>query len=564
MSPVTLGNAKASSTNRLTNTGKLAQTSQMYQPPLINESVDHLIFNHTDTLIEHYVQLAKTPLGETLPSGTDARFSPEFELLETELAKEGALHDTNGVDWQKVREGCEQFLVTQGKDLRVAIWLTWSLHQRESFAGLLAGFTLLHHLCKAHWSTLHPQKSRTRAAAFNWLLPRLDKTLSEHVAIAEQLPLFRQLAALLRDLEGVLSEHLGEEAPLLLPLSRRLDDLVARSGKGHPVQGSVGAAIAQVKQVATQVLSTNTSVDNEKDAHKSLRALQDQARPLCGYWLKQKVSDIRALRLARTLLWLPIEVLPEHNTERTTSLRGIPGEKLVRFRELFQQGKYADLLLDLESTTARSPFWLDGQRMAWECLQELQADQASREVEIQLALFLQSLPGLEALHFHDGTPFADAKTCFWLSAHVMPHLKSSQPSLAASSASDEHADPGWEVALREALPTLQKSGLKAAVQQLKQGMSVAGGGRERFFWQLTLARLCVNAKKYELAKTQLDALDQQLQDSGLGEWEPSLVLDVLGLLLSCCELLPQNHAVRERKEEIHRRLCHLDLEVVLE
>ena len=26
----------------------------------------------------------------------------------------------------------------------------------------------------------------------------------------------------------------------------------------------------------------------------------------------------------------------------------------------------------------------------------------------------------------------------------------------------------------------------------------------------------------------------------------------------------QNHAIRERKEEIHRRLCHLDLEVVLD
>lgn len=520
--------------------------------------------NHKNKLIEHYLKLAKMPLQTESPSGADARFSPEFEQLEIELAKESSLHDANEVDWQKVLIDCEAFLGSQSKDLRVAIWLTWSLHQRESFTGLLAGFSLLHHLCKTYWSTLHPLKSRTRAAAFNWLLPRLDKTLSEHVAIAEQLPLFRQLAALLRDLEGVLSEHLGEEAPLLLPLSRRLDELVARSGKGQPIQGSVGAAIAQVKQVATQVLSTNASVDNEKDAHKSLRALQDHARPLCGYWLKQKVSDIRALRLARTLLWLPIEALPEHNAERITSLRGVPGEKLARFREMFQQGKYADLLLDLEITAARSPFWLDGQRMAWECLQALQAEQASREVEIQSALFIQRLPGLEALHFHDGTPFADAQTCFWLSAHVMPHLKSAQAYPTTSSAPGEPTDPSWEIALREALPTLQKSGLKAAVQQLKQGMYVAGGGRERFFWQLTLARLCVNAKKYELAKTQLDALDQRLQDSGLGEWEPSLVLEVLNLLHDCCELLPQNHAVRERKEEIHRRLCHLDLEVVLE
>jgi type VI secretion system protein VasJ len=28
--------------------------------------------------------------------------------------------------------------------------------------------------------------------------------------------------------------------------------------------------------------------------------------------------------------------------------------------------------------------------------------------------------------------------------------------------------------------------------------------------------------------------------------------------------LPQSHSVRERKEEVHRRLCHFDLEAVLE
>jgi type VI secretion system protein VasJ len=35
-------------------------------------------------------------------------------------------------------------------------------------------------------------------------------------------------------------------------------------------------------------------------------------------------------------------------------------------------------------------------------------------------------------------------------------------------------------------------------------------------------------------------------------------------LHGCYTSLPQGHEVRERKEEIYRRLCHLDLEVVLE
>ncbi|MEE1924009.1 type VI secretion system protein TssA [Pseudomonas sp. 148P] len=520
--------------------------------------------NYKNKLIEHYFNLASADLAAEMPTGEDARFSPEFEMLEAELAKDLSLHDANEVDWQKVLAGCEHFLGTLGKDLRVAIWLTWALHQRESFTGLVAGLTLLHHLCESFWPTLHPRKSRTRVAAFNWLLPRLDKAISGHLAIAEQLPLFRHLAQVLRDLEKTLSQHLGSEAPLLLPLSRRLEDMVARSGLDQPTQGSVGAAIAQVREVATRVLSSSVCIDSEKEADKCLRTLQEHARPLCTYWLKQKVSDIRALRLSRTLLWLPIEGLPEHNTERMTSLRGIAAEKVLRFRELFEQGKYADLLMDIESAVARAPFWLDGQRMAWECLQALQAEQASRELEIQSSLFLQRLPGLETLQFHDGTPFADLQTRAWLSAHVMPHARSTPASPATAPVPGNPVQPRWESALAEALVALDKSGLKAAVQQLKHDMKVATGGRELFLWQLAIARLCIAGKKYELAKPQLEALDQRLQDSNLGEWEPALVLEVLALLHDCCDHLPQNHAVRERKEEIHRRLCHLDPEAVLE
>src|SRR5690606_41098641 len=89
------------------------------------------------------------------------------------------------------------------------------------------------------------------------------------------------------------------------------------------------------------------------------------------------------------------------------------------------------------------------------------------------------------------------------------------------------------------LPILRKDRLKPAVQQLKKGLATARGGRERFFWQLTLARLCYQAKKYELAKTQLETLDQTLKATGLADWEPDLALEILRLLHSCCELLPQ-------------------------
>ena len=514
-------------------------------------------------LAEHYLQLAKSPIEQGNFAGADMRYSSEYEALEGELEKAGALHQTEAIDWQKIRDLSEALLRHQSKDLRAACWLVWSLHQREGLHGLQAGLGLLLELCQQSWDELHPRKERTRAAALTWLTPRLEKTLGEDIPVATQLPLFRSLTELLRGLETCLSARLGEDAPLLLPLCRRLDEQIARAAQGQTEPGAVGAAIAQVKQAAAQVFNPATPLDNERDAHKSLRALQDAARPLCAWWLKQKASDLRALRLARTLLWLPIESLPERNAEHITALRGLPADKLASYQERFAQGAYADLLADLEASIARAPFWLDGQRLVWECLQELKAEQAMREVEIQFALFLQRVPGLDELRFHDGVPFADAETRAWIGAHVLPHLQAPEVEKKPV-ASEQGATPPWEEALQQVLPGLRKDGLKAAVQQLKQGMSRARGGRERFFWQLTLARLCFAAKKYDLAKTQLESLDQTLQASGLGEWEPDLALDVLRLLHNCCELLPQNHAVRDSKDEIYRRLCHLDLEVVLE
>ena len=517
--------------------------------------------SYSSKLSAHYLELAKAFISKDAFTGEDVRFSSEYEALESELGKAQSMHESGQIDWLKICENSETLLRTQSKDLRVGAWLTWGLYQRESFQGLLAGLGLLHYLCENHWAEIHPAKARTRSAAISWLVSRLEQVLNENIAIKEQLPLFRRLVEHLEGLDAACTEHLGDDAPLLLPISRRLKNMVQRAADNQPEPGLVGAAVAQVKQAATQLFTPGAPIDNEKEAHKALRAQQESARPLCAWWLKQKATDLRALRLNRTLLWLPIDAIPERNNEQITALRGLPVDKLKSYQDRYDQAQYADLIVELEASLAKAPFWFDGQRMVWECLQGLNAEMAMREVEIHFGLFMQRLPGIIELRFHDGTPFADPATRVWISANVTPHLQTSNAPRKVEATDTQLA---WELALEEVLPILRKDGLKAAVQILKQGLQSAHGGRVRFFWQLAMAWLCFAAKKYELAKTQLEALDQTLYDSGLQAWEPDLVLEVLHLLHSCCELLPQNHAVRERKEEIYRRLCHLDLEVVLE
>lgn len=515
---------------------------------------------YSETLCDYYLELARSPCSQTSVVGSDMRFSSEYEALEFELAKAQSMHGTRQPDWQKVRQLGECLLRHHSKDLRVAVWMTWALHQRESFPGLLAGLGLLRHLCEQHWAVIYPAKSRTRAAACAWLALRLEPICMQNLPLTNQRPLFQAILEQLTWLDEYWSEQLGDAAPLLLPIRRQLSERLERAAQATPEPSGFAGVIVQLKQATTHLLAPETAIESEKDAHKRLRVLQDQARPLCAWWLRQDATDLRALRLSRTVAWLPLIGYPEADSERITTLRGPVPEKLQRYQERFAQGHYADLLLELEASLATAMFWFDGVRMVWECLAALQAELAMSELEADFALVLKRLPNLPHLRFHDGTPFADSATHDWIALHVERHLRKPEPPRVVT---DTEAQP-WEIALQQVMHVLRKDGLKTAIGELRQGLNAATSERARFQWRLAQARLCVMAGKHELAQVQLEQLDHELQRAGLETWEPPLALQVAQLLYRCYDVLPQNQAVQERKEDTHRRLCRFDLEAVLE
>ncbi|MCW8163237.1 hypothetical protein D7236_21660 [Stutzerimonas stutzeri] len=47
---------------------------------------------HASALSKHYLELARKPVNDSNFAGDDIRYSSEFELLEAELAKAGALY----------------------------------------------------------------------------------------------------------------------------------------------------------------------------------------------------------------------------------------------------------------------------------------------------------------------------------------------------------------------------------------------------------------------------------------------------------------------------------------
>ncbi|WP_437879915.1 type VI secretion system protein TssA [Pseudomonas sp. LRF_L74] len=470
-------------------------------------------------------------------AGEDIRYSTAYERLQAELDKALHPHAESQVDWSAICADSELILREQSKDLRVACWLAWALLQRDGLPGLLLGLGLLNQLCRHHWPDLHPRKMRTRSGAFIWLCSRLDAALAGPLPESTRASLLEQLHLL----DSQLRHLLAEQAPLLLPLCRCLENLAS-------------SAVTPTAAVH--------AIRDEGDAHQALRMLQESAATVCQGWLQHSPGDPRALRLQRTLTWLAIDQLPSHDAQGITALRGLPADKLEHLCDLLQRRRHRELLIELEHHLANMPFWLDGQRLAWQCLKALGQEDAMSEIETQLRLFLQRLPKVQHLRFHERTPFADGETLAWIDTCVL-NAPAAHPSMKVT-APQLRLEEAWETRQHEAIRLLRKAGLKTAVQHLREGLNDARSERERFHWRLGQVHLCMAARRFDMAYAQLQVLECQLSDLGLARWEPDLALNVLCLLYRCADQLPRNDEIRRHQDAIHRQLCHLDLTVVLD
>lgn len=506
------------------------------------------------SLAQRFIAVADHPIAEDNFAGEDSRYSPEFERLEAVCQNTQTLHRDITPDWNSTAEQATIFLREHSKDLRVAAWLTWALYCTRSWTGLEAGLALLERLLEAHWDDLHPRKERTRAAALGWLQLRLEGVFDTITLTTLEASWLQTFSLQLGQLEALLQPRLHEAAPLLLPLVRRLDEQRRRQVQSTTPVESATAALPPTPAATAQALQGPP--ESDKDAHRLLRQLQEGARTLSSWWLRQLIGDYRALRLNRALLWSGIDSLPAHDAQGVTSLRGLPADRLRYFQERQAAGDFALLLGELEVSLTRAPFWLDGQRLAWECLQTLGVEAACREIEWPLELLLERLPGIEALAFHDGQPFANAQTRLWLSGLA---TKAAQPAAASSEARQD----AWGEALAEALVELRASGLKSAVRHLQQGRRSAQGERQRLLWDLASVRLLIQARQFELAHLQLVELDAE-HGALLGRWEPQLALEILQARRQCLEALPATADSRAQLQQLRPRLCRLDLEAVLD
>lgn len=449
------------------------------------------------------------PISAAEPVGEDPAYDDQFQQIRAEVNK------LSGIDTETIIAQAESLLLTVCKDLRVITFYVWARLHQDGERGLAEGLELLAAAMQQYGTALHPQRPRSRQGALTWLgSARMLDSLSLWPEVDMQLTT-RVFGALL-----LLSESMSEEERALLsPLTQALEIRLAQSG------GARAVVPQNSSDAATHTIKTSESASPLLSPVSSGRDLLDQAKLLAKYLRDQPEGWLSAHHLMKSVRWDTIQELPPLDASGRTRLVPPKPDHRAHLKRLYLQQSWIELLEQTDSLFSQgvNHLWLDVQWYAWEALTRKDPNSILSNILLNdMKGLLARLPGLEALAFSDGTPFADEVTLGWISQKVMSDAggwEADAPAVAVVQESDVLALES------EALAKADAEGMDAALHWL-QGRPGISSVRDRWLLRLMMARICEQFGKNEMALHLLGELNAQAQSLTLTQWSPELLFEV--------------------------------------
>ena len=542
------------------------------------------------------------PISDASPCGENAQYHDDYDAIEQEFSKQNSLYGGSS-DWKRIQTQAIHLLSTTTKDLKLICWLCEAQYKLEGMNGLLAGMELLESLSEKFWDNIYPAKDRSRVAALQFFFSKLDTYAEELLQQSFDIDQLTLLTALIRKLNTLYSDKLGNAAPSVLSIARKIETEIKRAEQTKLEQAAIeqpatpqpepqpqqppepqpvpqpvvsqppGQPTPQSAAPAPHVESPE-EVGDRQSLDKALQSIKSSFSNILHYWQRSDDNtNPKLYKLSRTMAWITINNLPAINPDGTdryiTMLPPIPENKKKNFQARFNQGSYIEVLPDLELFLFNSPFWLDGHYLSWQCLTQLGQTEAAENVITELKALLQQLPELKNLQYSNRTPFADATTQEWITTTVLSGEGATEDQDEEPEAGEEPAEqgsstqPAWDLAYAAAIEQAKNEPHGIAVTPLQAGLEQARDHRERYYWRMAIARFCLKNKKTDLALTLLTELDKELGQFDMTRWEPKKQIAVLRLLKRAWEQISPDKQDQSVMTQIKTKLCYLDISTVL-
>lgn len=453
------------------------------------------------------------PVSEDAPCGEDPGYDDDFQQLREEMDR------LSGIDPEQICRLCEKLLTTVTKDIRVAAWYAWARLAMDGEAGLADGLELLAALLLRFGSQLHPQRERPRTAALGWLAgTRMLDTLALYPEVSVEDS--RRIAGALLVIGQETTAEDGEPLIQAGALYTALESRLMTSGGADAVMPQNSASDAPGIFTTTthaSPLPTGTVIASGRD-------LLDLARQMTTWLNEQPDGWLAAHRLMKTLRHDTLQHVPPSEGDGRTRIEPPKADARALLKRLYQQQRWNELREQADSLFSRGAghLWLDVQWYIHQALQKLGRGTEADIIQDDLKGLLRRLPGLEALAFNDGSPFADEVTLNWIRQQIPGDVTDWQePAVSAASTTDNEI-----LALEaEAREKADGDGVEAALTWLQQRPGVVTT-RERWLMQLLMARIAEQYGKSTLALHLLGQLNTQAGNLTLQQWEPELMFEV--------------------------------------
>ncbi len=571
--------------------------------------------------------IGSKPVNKQQPQGENVRYDDDFEALEDELARQGALIDRGKVNWKKIAELSILILEKKSKDLKVSCYLIRALYETSSFEGLARGLEINQLILENYWDKLYPKKARARANAYEWLTSKIEPLLVDcllpSVTISVSAEVIEKCFNITKSIEEFLISHLDDQAPALGNMRRSLNDILVRvtelqkpehsrieeqtnqadtidlqstqitqdhSKNNQPdvsrasVESGETSSSEHISATAAPPIQTakpdkiNIGHSNRKERMRSLKACQEVLRDYAAAEILEDINSPSAYAINRMTTWLNIEQLPMNN-EGITPLRPVPTDKKNQILMLFEQQKYKELIPLAESSFSRSPFWLDAHRIVALSLEASGLKDCADQVTSYLGHFLRRFPDIIHFKFNDQSEFADPATRQWINKQVVSGNSGGTTHNSGTINTTGAIDKELALIQEKADALVSTNKLNEAVLLFQKQLSKQNGQKEKIYWKFFLAQFCFAHGKTKISISILKEIDGFLQTNNLQYWEPELATNVTHLLYLCLnedfnsqrnsESDDSNSAntradIRAELTMLYARLCQLDPVLALE
>lgn len=505
-------------------------------------------------------ELGRLPVSDTAPAGTEPRQSADYERLLEETARLSSLQGAAAVNWNTVVESAAAVLERQAKDIPAAVYLCVGLTHNDGLRGLADGVRVLADLLANWWQTCFPPLKRLRARVnmLVWwrdrILPLLD---APHDPIE---PALRDdLLTSLRELDATLGDVLPDLPPLRDVVERvqrlEITEEAATPPAPAPVpeptpsaQQAVPAAPAPSPPVPPAApISPAPATPPPADAEAAMTAYLAAARAYAALaFADQLPATPAAWSALYVTLWGRIEKLPPADNQ-LTALPAPQEEDLAACRSLLAGGRPAEAAAAVARLLPACPLCLDAQLLLFTALTACGRTADAALVQREARALAARLPGLTALKFADGQPFADGGTRRWL------HAEDSAPAADRGPAADDETE-SLRAKAREAAAGGNPA---AALDMLEDARRRMGERSARAFpLRMEQARLLAQAGHAQAAVPLAEELEHDMEARGLADWQPELCLEALCICHAVWSGLETPEA-RTRAATIAAAICRI-------